>query len=121
MAGANAESYEGQAGTDQHTHRFRETVRTHTHPGGARPHEYYAHTGSGDGPPVPAGDDQDPMTGRIEKDIHFQDSREFPGGSTLVTTRGHGQSHTEFSLPDLRELRDRVIERITELTQDGEG
>lgn len=99
--------YEGTAGKE-HTHDYHGQLLTHTHPGGGQPHGFYQHTEDDHAGPL--------AVQQLLTEIRFQDSRDYPdGGSTLVTSRGHGETHTEFALADLLELRRLADARIAEL------
>lgn len=108
--------HEGEAGSDRHTHRYHGQALTHRHAEGSRPHGYFAHIESdynAEGPLAP----QPVAVQQLLTELRFQDSRDHPGGSTLVTSRGHGETHTEFGLADLLELQRQTSARIAALTR----
>lgn len=62
--------------------------------------------------------DNHAQAGRHQTTIRYQDSRYFPGESTLVTAQGeNGETHTEVTLADLEELQDQTHRRIAALRE----
>lgn len=57
------------------------------------------------------------LDGRRQTTITYRDSRDYPGDSTLVTGRQHGENHTEMTLADLEELQDQTHRRIAALRE----
>jgi hypothetical protein len=109
--------YEGDGSAMAHTHHYHDhEPLSHSHDGGSQPHGFYHHIEDDFGPQDRPAFLEPVAARQLLPEIRFQDSRDYPeGGSVLVTSRGHGETHTEFALAGLLELRRLTEARIAEL------